>query len=69
MSLIIRKEPGLSGLVPSAHGRKSGRNPGEGGAHDWICLLLHPRDSFTIFPAKVLNFFALRLIIAGGFVT
>lgn len=69
MPLINHKKPSLSGLVPSAHGRKSGRNSGEGGAHDWICLLLHPRDSFTIFPAKVFNFSALSLIIAGGFVT
>jgi hypothetical protein len=42
------------------------RKKSRGRIYPWICLLLHPRDSLNIFAAKVLNFFALHVIIAGG---
>lgn len=61
-SLIIQEEASLPVLALLCRARKQSR----GRTDLWICLLLHFRDSFNSFPAKLLNFFALNMIIAEG---
>lgn len=64
-SLIIREEPALWVLTLfSVCGR--GQKEIKGRTCSRIYLFLCSRDSFSVFPAKVLYFFAWHMIIAGG---